>query len=509
MYANNNFQPYNLCLILFNNISSNNNNNNHHHRNNNNRLKLLLLLNHYHHPLILTATPLSIATYILFTPEIHPHLYPRHQYHLPHIKINTRRMKGFHQKEAMMIIWQCLLYHLWNNPCWIMLCLYHALLKMNQSHPILLLFKLFDFVCAYNLLVLEWILYHLAFQPFILQLTIPHDPRIDLIPTPHMRDRMILFREQFDLDDCFKCLLSASVFHGGDPAIAANWQLPKVFFEKYWFLTIDYTLRRTTNRWRRLQGLNELENDFAKGDDDVVINTATPTEKQNSENDKDLDEDVDLDNTKRQKQGDTSWAGDPTTLSSEDSAALAGLPALETQQSKQPPSTAVLPNTMESGFGIADLSSYLGVEFSKLEQMQQQQKQQHDGGGFNHQTHSIPPDMSTSPLQHPPDLHKHHDNDSFEPVRLTNGYLLPQKSKNSTAPSIVSNSSPPHPSSLPTGPTTATTLGNTPMPSESLQDKPSSLQHIQDPWEKMLLDSNHSGYDMLVSSFLHSDPHTS
>ncbi|ORZ22385.1 hypothetical protein BCR42DRAFT_447698 [Absidia repens] len=355
-----------------------------------------------------------------------------------------------------------------------------------------------------------------SIQPSILQLTIPHDPRIDLIPTPHMRDRMILFREQFDLDDCFKCLLSASVFHGGDPAIAANWQLPKVFFEKYWFLTIDYTLRRTTNRWRRLQGLNELENDFAKGDDDVIISTATAAENQKSEMEKDNDEDVDL--TKRQKQDDktTSWASDPTTLSSEDSAALAGLPALETQQSKQPPNTAVLPNTLESGFGIADLSSYLGVEFSKLEQMQQQQKQ-HDGGRFNRQAHPIPPDMSTSPLQHPPDLHKHHDNDSFEPVRLTNGYLLPQKSKNSTmntpAPNIVSNStvtsSPPHPSSLPTSAATATTLGNTLMPSESLPDKPSSLQHIQDPWEKMLLDSNHSGYDMLVNSFLHSDPHTS
>jgi hypothetical protein len=41
-------------------------------------------------------------------------------------------------------------------------------------------------------------------------------------------------------------------------------RLPKAFFEKYWFLTIDYTLRRTTNRWRRLQGLNDLENDLTK-----------------------------------------------------------------------------------------------------------------------------------------------------------------------------------------------------------------------------------------------------
>lgn len=69
---------------------------------------------------------------------------------------------------------------------------------------------------------------------------------------------MILFRDRFDLDDCFRCLLEKSKFHGGDPAIAANWELPPEFFEKYWFLTIDYDLRRTTNKWRTLQGLSKL-----------------------------------------------------------------------------------------------------------------------------------------------------------------------------------------------------------------------------------------------------------
>ncbi|KAG1640701.1 hypothetical protein G6F44_006566 [Rhizopus delemar] len=98
-----------------------------------------------------------------------------------------------------------------------------------------------------------------ATQPTLLQLTIPHDPRIDLIPAAHMRDRMILFRDLFDLDDCFRCLLSGSVFHGGDPAVAGNWQLPVEFFEKYWFLTIDYNLRRYTNEWRKKQGLEEIQ----------------------------------------------------------------------------------------------------------------------------------------------------------------------------------------------------------------------------------------------------------
>ncbi|KAI9283910.1 hypothetical protein BC943DRAFT_280499 [Umbelopsis sp. AD052] len=94
-------------------------------------------------------------------------------------------------------------------------------------------------------------------QPTILQLSIPHDPRIDLIPTAHMRDRMIIFRDQFDMDDCFNLLITRAVFHGGDPGDASAWELPADFFEKYWFLTINYDLKRT-NRWRRLQGLNEL-----------------------------------------------------------------------------------------------------------------------------------------------------------------------------------------------------------------------------------------------------------
>ncbi|CDH56887.1 hypothetical protein RO3G_07291 [Lichtheimia corymbifera JMRC:FSU:9682] len=95
-------------------------------------------------------------------------------------------------------------------------------------------------------------------QPTTLQLTIPHDPRIDLVPTPHMRDRMILFRGLFDLDECFRCILADSTFHGGDPADPSNWQLPCEFFQKFWFLTTDYTLHRITNKWRKIQGLQLL-----------------------------------------------------------------------------------------------------------------------------------------------------------------------------------------------------------------------------------------------------------
>lgn len=91
-----------------------------------------------------------------------------------------------------------------------------------------------------------------------------------------MRDRMILFRDMFDLEDCLRCLIGNSIFHGGDPAVAANWELPAEFFEKFWFLTIDFSLQRTTNHWRRMQGKNELED----GRQNYQLPTALDQERQ-------------------------------------------------------------------------------------------------------------------------------------------------------------------------------------------------------------------------------------
>lgn len=212
----------------------------------------------------------------------------------------------------------------------------------------------------------------------ILQLTIPHDPRIDLIPTPHMRDRMILFRDQFDLDDCFRCLLGHSVFHGGDPAIAANWQLPPEFFEKYWFLTIDYDLRRTTNHWRRLQGLSEL--DFKQ--------------------------------QQKQQQQELKRAA-------------------ESDNRSQP----LLEQTHHQNLNHTDISALLGIDFWKIAQ------QNHTNSTTNEQNASYASSLSSdcsyntvsSPLQAPnsPPTTVVDDDpvSSFEPVRLTNGYSFSSFSK--------------------------------------------------------------------------------
>lgn len=87
-----------------------------------------------------------------------------------------------------------------------------------------------------------------------------------------MRDRMILFRDLFDLDDCLRCLIGNSTFHGGDPAAPSNWQLPPEFFDKFWFLTTDFSLQRITNKWRKAQGLDELQQ---QNSNDHVSNNAT------------------------------------------------------------------------------------------------------------------------------------------------------------------------------------------------------------------------------------------
>lgn len=73
-------------------------------------------------------------------------------------------------------------------------------------------------------------------QPTLLQLAIPHDPRIDLIPTPHMRDRMIIFRDLMDYDRCFSMLLNGAVYHGGDPTMSESWELPGDFFAEFWYV---------------------------------------------------------------------------------------------------------------------------------------------------------------------------------------------------------------------------------------------------------------------------------
>ncbi|CEG77399.1 hypothetical protein RMATCC62417_12158 [Rhizopus microsporus] len=73
-----------------------------------------------------------------------------------------------------------------------------------------------------------------------LQMSVDYDPRVDIIPFPIMRDRMILFRDLIDFDHCFSVLLKSAVFLGGDPTLHVNWELPAEIFKHYWFFSTNY-----------------------------------------------------------------------------------------------------------------------------------------------------------------------------------------------------------------------------------------------------------------------------
>ncbi|KAI8366652.1 uncharacterized protein BYT42DRAFT_485564, partial [Radiomyces spectabilis] len=77
----------------------------------------------------------------------------------------------------------------------------------------------------------------LALWPTALQRLIPHDVRIDYIPSAYLRDRMILFQEFYDLDDCFQLLTTETLFLGGDIRDNRNWVMPKSFTDKFWFFS--------------------------------------------------------------------------------------------------------------------------------------------------------------------------------------------------------------------------------------------------------------------------------
>ncbi|KAI8360704.1 hypothetical protein EDC96DRAFT_483017 [Choanephora cucurbitarum] len=224
-----------------------------------------------------------------------------------------------------------------------------------------------------------------AIQPTLLQLAVPHDPRIDLIPTPHMRDRMILYRDQFDLDDCFRCLLGGSVFHGGDPGVAGNWQLPAEFFEKFWFLTIDYNLRRCTNEWRKKQGLKELKTNITS-----LNEGAKPSQPASSM----------PFNSSSSTKSTTSTASIPSDT-------------IYTNQSPVNPSMGIRPE-----LSYDQLQGYLGVQIGSKVPTQQAQR----------------PTSSPSRQQHTPQEQPRHQqpmSQNLTPIQLTNGYGLLNTQSNS------------------------------------------------------------------------------
>ncbi|KAI9254340.1 hypothetical protein EDC94DRAFT_545978 [Helicostylum pulchrum] len=83
--------------------------------------------------------------------------------------------------------------------------------------------------------------------PTELQRKIPHDPRIDLIPGPTMRDYMIIFQDFYNSNELFNTLLDNAMFIGGELGNPDCWFVPPNFIRKYWFLCPNYQPTRPDN----------------------------------------------------------------------------------------------------------------------------------------------------------------------------------------------------------------------------------------------------------------------
>lgn len=78
-----------------------------------------------------------------------------------------------------------------------------------------------------------------------LQRKIPHDPRIDVIPGPVMRDYMIIFQDYYDANEIFNFLLDQAMFMGGELGNPDCWFIPPAFISKWWFICPNSRPMRT------------------------------------------------------------------------------------------------------------------------------------------------------------------------------------------------------------------------------------------------------------------------
>ncbi|GAN02156.1 hypothetical protein MAM1_0017c01597 [Mucor ambiguus] len=76
-----------------------------------------------------------------------------------------------------------------------------------------------------------------ALLPTALQRVVPHDIRIDYVPGAAIRDRMIIFQDYYNMDDCFQFLTQNTVFMGGDVRDTRNWVTDPEYSLKFWFLS--------------------------------------------------------------------------------------------------------------------------------------------------------------------------------------------------------------------------------------------------------------------------------
>ncbi|KAM0791533.1 hypothetical protein ACM66B_005982 [Microbotryomycetes sp. NB124-2] len=101
--------------------------------------------------------------------------------------------------------------------------------------------------------------YHLppSLKATVTQQTVPHSTFFDGIIFPSLRDRLILLKDQYDLQTLLEDLMEALNIHGNDILQPCNWELSEKFLRKYWYV-IDAEVLGYTNRWRKERGEVEL-----------------------------------------------------------------------------------------------------------------------------------------------------------------------------------------------------------------------------------------------------------
>lgn len=96
-----------------------------------------------------------------------------------------------------------------------------------------------------------------SLRPTLVQRTVPHDPLVDGIIYPEIRDRMILLKDQYDLAKCLTDFIWTTIIHGDDVLAHTNWELGEQWLRTYGFL-VDDSVLTSCNKWRRMRGDVEL-----------------------------------------------------------------------------------------------------------------------------------------------------------------------------------------------------------------------------------------------------------
>ncbi|CAG9940070.1 unnamed protein product [Clonostachys rosea f. rosea IK726] len=106
--------------------------------------------------------------------------------------------------------------------------------------------------------------------PTELQLSTPHNPLIDSVPFPEMRNNLILEADKYDMAELasdgygglfggFSDLELRGVIVWGDPWKLDQWEITDAFSKKYQFLLANCgDLIESTNRWRESRGEDRL-----------------------------------------------------------------------------------------------------------------------------------------------------------------------------------------------------------------------------------------------------------